>query len=164
MDIPNLSLVFGPNLLRSPKGALNDLRDTTYQTGIVMILIKAPPGSDVDQLMQVAINPSAAVAPRRKMSYPKRSDPSIQAAMDTMVNTDTLSTEDAFKLFDIVCMHAVVHAVVHAAVQSARERVRWWYGRCRLCGAEGGFMHVCGGGVTPRGGEGRARLRGCALC
>jgi len=101
MDIPNLSLVFGPNLLRSPKGALNDLRDTTYQTGIVMILIKAPPGSDVDQLMQVAINPSAAVAPRRKMSYPKLSDPSIQAAMDTMVNTDTLSTEDAFKLFDI---------------------------------------------------------------
>eukprot|EP00039_Didymoeca_costata_P001225 m.50866 g.50866 ORF g.50866 m.50866 type:complete len:428 (+) comp10690_c0_seq1:294-1577(+) len=124
MDDNNLALMFGPSFLRSPNGALDEIRDAGHRSAVLMEMLKAKKNSPLGELLadargRKAVSPKKSAGPEtpteqsagssespksphlaRQRSYAKKGSPLKKLAMDTVLHTMAVSTTDAFKLFD----------------------------------------------------------------
>lgn len=101
MHSRNLALIFGPTLIRSPKGVVDDLRDATVQAEIILEILDAPAESPIDKTLAASSTLQAGRALQRRGSLPKRREQAVKAAVGSIVNETTISNEDAFQLFDL---------------------------------------------------------------
>lgn len=114
MNAPNLAVVFGPTLCRSPSGLSGDLRDQAAQVNLVLAAITCGPGSVIDGAFTgAAIDGLAVILPTLESPVPKVTrgasmrtslySPAKKAGVSVMsLVTDSLMTDPraAFEIFD----------------------------------------------------------------